>query len=365
MSENAGIIAPAAGEILKECQLCDRAPPVPLSLCGACRVVYYCCRDHQVEDRPTHKDVCKEVGAAKAAVDKTKGVIFANAALGASKPGGGLGVSAATGRAQYNDYVGALSDYGQALIKAGTQEALVEALLTYKQMLDLRRNDPRSLNAHKIIPGLFIRLDRDQEAYDACLWIQQNDGNLNNWQTDKSVPILDLDDQYPVDADPLEVFDKENIENTSYVILILMRMHLGFKAALRAKSGNPTLTDMEVFETAHETEAMDIVARHPELLTDNAAKALFLQRTVAGAMGLAAAINEYNPFYWGKLGNFDLYEDQRIEPGSVFPPGTLSEAEQAISFTHSVWEANSGIYKILADSIRSMPRQPNTGKYLK
>lgn len=39
MSENAqGIIAPAAGEIQRECQVCDATAPKPLSLCAACRV---------------------------------------------------------------------------------------------------------------------------------------------------------------------------------------------------------------------------------------------------------------------------------------------------------------------------------------
>jgi hypothetical protein len=35
--------------------------------CGACRTVAYCCREHQVEDWPSHKAACK--AARKTAAD--------------------------------------------------------------------------------------------------------------------------------------------------------------------------------------------------------------------------------------------------------------------------------------------------------
>ena len=38
--------------------------------CGACKTVFYCCREHQLEDWPAHKAACKAARKAAAADDK-------------------------------------------------------------------------------------------------------------------------------------------------------------------------------------------------------------------------------------------------------------------------------------------------------
>ena len=49
------------------------AHPAHFKSCAACRVVVYCCREHQVEGWPGHKKACKAAGKAAAAADDGAG----------------------------------------------------------------------------------------------------------------------------------------------------------------------------------------------------------------------------------------------------------------------------------------------------
>ena len=64
---NAALSAPG----LRSCNLAScgarEAHPEHFKRCAACRMVVYCCRDHQVEDWPAHKQPCKAARKAAAA----------------------------------------------------------------------------------------------------------------------------------------------------------------------------------------------------------------------------------------------------------------------------------------------------------
>jgi hypothetical protein len=52
------LINKQAVETMKQCGLC--AKPAK-QLCGKCKKIYYCCRDHQLSDWEKHKQICKRI----------------------------------------------------------------------------------------------------------------------------------------------------------------------------------------------------------------------------------------------------------------------------------------------------------------
>lgn len=52
----------------KQCEVCKRTDG--LLRCGGCGTYYYCGREHQVADRPTHKGTCKTLKTGKTAMDE-------------------------------------------------------------------------------------------------------------------------------------------------------------------------------------------------------------------------------------------------------------------------------------------------------
>ncbi|KAK0648174.1 hypothetical protein B0T16DRAFT_388460 [Cercophora newfieldiana] len=341
-----GIIAPAAGEILRECQVCDAAPPVPLSLCGGCRVVHYCCRNHQVEDRPTHKSVCKDISTARADVDAVKQKLLdQDPSIFTAGPQNKLyGRLSTDPKEDGKHYIRVLTSYAEAILKAGTQQAVKEALAIYHDLLRLDR-EVGLHGAGNAIPALLIRLDRDQEAYDVCVWFQKKRlADNKDWLTNMETPILDIhganifedlefDNWLKNWSDDKAV--RSNIPRSACVLLILARLWFGFKMIVDVKDKNPAFTTAEVFKKTREVFPIDIVERHPEWLEDDAAKAKLIQGTLLGATSLAGALGVYNDKY------FKLLENPHLR-GSRQPtapnPKSEDEAFWAFDQTYKAWE---------------------------
>ncbi|KAK3312996.1 hypothetical protein B0H66DRAFT_569333 [Apodospora peruviana] len=84
------------------------------------------------------------------------------------------------------DYMRARSKLAHELMAIGTLDGVSEALSHVMDMLRLNRSDNMGLRT--IIPGLLIRLDRDQECYDFIKWWATCDFDGD----DMSKPYLDL-----------------------------------------------------------------------------------------------------------------------------------------------------------------------------
>lgn len=57
------------GQLTQRCGHC-RGAGCELSMCTGCRVVRYCCREHQVVDRPQHKHLCNNIKKQRVEVAK-------------------------------------------------------------------------------------------------------------------------------------------------------------------------------------------------------------------------------------------------------------------------------------------------------
>ncbi|CVL03895.1 uncharacterized protein FPRN_11972 [Fusarium proliferatum] len=80
-------------------------------------------------------------------------------------------------------------DYITAILNARTGEAVEIAFRESLEMLRLCRGD--NLSVRSQVPGLYLRLGRDQEAYDFIKWYAMKGGSNYDWR-DMSLPFLDL-----------------------------------------------------------------------------------------------------------------------------------------------------------------------------
>ncbi|KAI8633651.1 hypothetical protein F5Y19DRAFT_414389 [Xylariaceae sp. FL1651] len=181
--------------------------------CGGCRAVMYCGFEHQRADRPRHKNQCKVI---KPALEELAAEEAKLRAKGAEALAYGWEDDAAnTGNSDGNDgeedekedpftssltrgrfyYISSTRPCMQArhnLISATlnvrTGEAADIALANCLEMLQLCRGD--NMGVREQVPSLFLRLDRDQEAYDFIKWWMVLPRSYV--YTDNTLPFLDL-----------------------------------------------------------------------------------------------------------------------------------------------------------------------------
>ncbi|KAK4196778.1 hypothetical protein QBC40DRAFT_268203 [Triangularia verruculosa] len=65
--------------IAKHCEICHQTDS--LMRCSGCSVYYYCNRDHQTKDWPTHKPTCKQISAKRKGVQAEEDKIRAHGGL--------------------------------------------------------------------------------------------------------------------------------------------------------------------------------------------------------------------------------------------------------------------------------------------
>ncbi|KAF2652434.1 hypothetical protein K491DRAFT_718947 [Lophiostoma macrostomum CBS 122681] len=131
------------------CAVCGKQSG--LSRCSACRLMEYCCRDHQVSHRPQHESVCKSIKKRKADLESRK--------LHLSKVGPDT-----TGVMAHKAYSDARHAYVKEVLRLGTQRAVETAVKDIVDMLGYNDAYAEIVTVYSL-PALCIRLGQDQEAY--------------------------------------------------------------------------------------------------------------------------------------------------------------------------------------------------------
>ncbi|KAI1120891.1 hypothetical protein F5Y10DRAFT_113679 [Nemania abortiva] len=225
---------PSGLAITSGCPVCypNLRPQKPLLLCGGCKVTHYCSADHQKKHRPEHKAACTSIIKSRAELEAEEAALRAY-------PGDILtpsnvfetGVGRFWGIVGTRDYMTARCAAADALLQIDTIKAVEKALAHYQDMLRLCRSD--NLGVRDIVPGLLLRLGREQECYDFLKWwaVIDDEHHYNgryNWG-DVSLPYLDIRG-----ADAFEAADAfaSRLSLSQLVILVLLklRLHLDIEA---------------------------------------------------------------------------------------------------------------------------------------
>ncbi|RSL68592.1 hypothetical protein CEP54_002660 [Fusarium duplospermum] len=321
--------------------------------CPGCQVVYYCGRDHQVEDQIFHKEKCDEAKKARVLLEQEEKAVR-------DYPGGGLlpdnifenCVGHFWGIVVTRDYMCARYQLANTLLSAfGGSGGLVDAVQTaldhFLDMLRLSRSD--EMGVRNVVPALLIRLNKDQEAYDFVRWYATTgDPDHCDWD-DLNLPYLNIKDADVLEA-PAEKWVNSRWIDLSHVvavILIKVRTLLDLQAALGiASRAFQALVPDEIIGLVRKQLVGSIVQSRPGILNGGTEGIAHRVETIKGQIrDLYEAVNEYNPYFW------QLMLDHSVEAAATRPshysPKSEEEACLCVGKSLASWLETPGSFDVM------------------
>ena len=279
------------------CEVCGQTDRI--SRCSGCRAVYYCGRDHQATDRPSHKKGCDAVRHARGVFEREARAVRDSAAEDDDNA------------FDTRPYISAQFLFADALLRnfgavEPRMEAVGAALNHLVDLLAAARADPFYLR--NVIPALYATLGMDQHAYDFMKWWAGKSAEelLEVDWNDPSVPYLDVRD-----ADVLEPLPDAWVKAPSWklelshpviVMLLKMRVLLDLVDMQNARRFLRGRLPPEIVDMIQSELASGIVASRRELIRGS------VEKTSEHIMALKGQIeqlwkdtNESSPILWKKM----------------------------------------------------------------
>ncbi|KAK4233109.1 hypothetical protein C8A03DRAFT_19743 [Achaetomium macrosporum] len=334
----------------KQCEVCKRKDG--LLRCGGCSTYYYCGREHQVSDRPTHKGTCKQIKDAKAEMIEMESRLRADTPNYLETYAGRLWFWP-PGRL----YLYAVYNYGELLVRSWRRQGIEDALDVYLRLLQLNQADQQSVR--DLIPSLYIRLGRDQEAYDFLKYWGLHSHDL----LETEQPFLGVKNADAYEGVELWVHEDLPLAQAISVLLIKIRLLIGIQSVKRMKAWKASqgenvaaMSGREVLDWLRDDLRPfcgDIFEREPEVLGDDALLEEKLSTVADHVTTLLTAITSYNKHFLAILLSPEE-ADFGSERTGFHPPGSETEARLAFMRTYSAWcetdGAIQGVRNILSNA---------------
>lgn len=325
-------------------------PQTQLLLCSGCKVVHYCGAEHQKKHRPEHQAACKSIIKSREKLEKEEATLRAH-------PGDVFlpsnvfenGVGRFWGLIDTRDYMRARFAAADALLQINTIKAVEKALAHFQDMLRLCRSD--NLGVRDIVPGLLLRLGREQECYDFLKWwaIIDDEHHYNghyDW-ADVSLPYLDI-----CGADAFEPVDAfaSHLNLSQLVILALLKLHLH----LDIESYDTECMDpvSSCFSwppppTAFMRPIGEIVQKKVGTITSSNVPEVS-ESLKDQYQALFRMVHKANPYFWEAL--VDASEDTPSLP-SEYSRGSIEEAILAVYQCKKAWEESYDAIEMIDSEI--------------
>ncbi len=240
-------------------------------------------------------------------------------------------------------YLQALFAQGEMLIRSWRRQGIEDALDLYLELL--RLNKPDNQGARFLIPALYVRLGRDQEAYDFCkAWGLHFKGLAKEFD-DPNLAYLHIKDADAIEAVDLWTDKFIQLTHATAVLSVKVRLLQGlqavqqFKAALPA--GAPVPSAQKLLAAVRNRYCGDILERRPELIADDDSIAKNIGDIADQMVDLFIATGTYNTPLWPMV--LDP-EERDFSPGPVgYTHGSPEEAHMAFMYTYPAWPRRLGL----------------------
>ncbi|KAJ5083485.1 hypothetical protein N7456_012912 [Penicillium angulare] len=147
------------------CPVCGKSDN--LLRCSGCKVLRYCGRDHQAAHRQAHKSACREVRLAREDLEKSKQALINNPEFKNDNPFVNH-VGYFWKIVETRPYMMGLSKLVNAMQSIDHKDSVQAELDLCMEMLRLCPSD--NMGVRSSVPGVMLRLDKDQECYDFVKW---------------------------------------------------------------------------------------------------------------------------------------------------------------------------------------------------
>ncbi|KAJ6438172.1 MYND finger [Purpureocillium lavendulum] len=353
----------------RACELCHRRSD-DVMRCAACQAVYYCGRECQAADRPDHKTPCKIIKKARAHYD-------AEYVKLRDMPGDFL----TPDKMFENEFVDALLlSYGTA---GGPVDVVATCLDHLLDMMRLSRSD--GMGVRQVIPSLYVRLGRDQEAYDFVKWhvLAAQDADYD-WG-DASQPFLDtrgadvFEDVWPSwrsvggGGGARRFRPWLPLSHAVAVTLIKVRVLLDLRAIQNARMALRGAVPAEIVDLIRGQLVGSVVGgggdgdgdgdgggrRSDVLLADPEETARLAERVRGQIRELYAAVDAYNPDMWPILvDNPDAGVLER--PAGPYGQHTRDEALLMVGYNYAAWYETPGAIDVLRSLAKEQKAKEKT-----
>lgn len=342
----------------RACEVCGQKEG--LSRCSACQCVWYCGRDHQVSHRPDHKQGCSAVRRAKTAYEREEQALRGKSAKELSGFGPQVFVNGA-GKfwkiKETRDYMTARLHFVETVLHFfggtdgynevdGRVEAASVALDHLLDMIHLARSDGMGLRS--MIPGLYLALGRDQEAYDFMKWWATTGQESNYDWGNMSLPFLHIKDADALEPPVDEWTNGEHLDlsHTASVMLVKVRILLDLKSIQSTRRASPGSLPNDITAIIREKLLGSVVASRPDLLVINIGEATRAIDKIEGQLeALYKSMEKANPFFWRLM--FDDPDAAGSDRPGMFAPGSKEEANLSIGYCCTSWLATPGAIDVV------------------
>jgi hypothetical protein len=305
--------------------------------CGACRGVNYCGDEHQRADRPQHKTCCEIVKKVLADLQTAESALRETEEDTPAMPGrpfenavGSFWLWKAT-----RPYMRARFDVMMALLNIRTGEAVRAALGHALDMLRLCHAD--NLGVRNYVAAMYLRLGRDQEAFDFLKWytLKDNGGGQNGedfMSSYSSFKGKDALEAVSLDAQP------SSLSMRVAMVLIKTRLFLDMeklRSAMAAK-GRRGMSSEEKLAFLKEEAMSNILLARPDVLSMEGYQELIQDLTMQTHLAFIS-VKTRNPHFWPALLNPAPYANV---PVTAYGLGSKEEVTPALRESLYAWTEN-------------------------
>ncbi|KAF5265048.1 hypothetical protein FOXYS1_4148 [Fusarium oxysporum] len=241
--------------------------------CGAWQTVKYCGKPHQKADRPRHKVQCIPIKQTKDKVTEEEAKLRANPGDDTNGNPFDHSVGLFWFFKSTRPHMQARHDYISAILNVRTGEAVEIALKESLDLLRLCRGD--NLGVRSQVPALYLRLGRDQEAYDFIKWYAVKGDSKYDWRG-MSLPFLDLQGEDAFEA----VIEKPYYYDISFkmaLMLIKIRLMKDLESLQGFLQKKPNATGEERYDYVQEEAMSDILLQRADIVAKDDYKDLIAE----------------------------------------------------------------------------------------
>jgi hypothetical protein len=318
--------------------------------CQACKVQFYCSRDHQVIDRDAHKKACNGIKKAQQILDTEEQKLR-------DHPGDFMtpphlfeeGVGHFWGIHETRPYMRARYALIESLLKMKTFHAVQSALSHALDMLRLCRGD--NIGVRDCMPAMFLRLGKDQECYDFVKWYCTTGQDPHYDWGDMDLGFLDVKSADAFESVELYTGKYASISFVVAVALIKFRLLLDVKA-LHNSTVLSEKVPQELLDNIRGQLVSSIVAGNKDIM-ESKDQIPLIKKLESQVEELYKAVNSSNKFFWPAL----------LRPGShltarpqMYSQGTVEHMQLVLQYSYASWVETPGAI----DMIRALAKKDSS-----
>jgi hypothetical protein len=235
------------------------------------------------------------------------------------------------GLLETRDYMRARYALVQALLKVNTAQAVTSALDHLLDMLQLCPGD--NMGVKDVVPGLYLRLGRDQEAYDFCKWWALTGQDHDYDFGDTNLPYLDIKDSDVFEEVKLFTDNYTSLSHVVAIALVKIRLMIDLQSLQQAKEEAGPRVPREILDNIRQHTVGSVIASNSKILEreDQTPHIAELRKQVTK---LFNAVQGANPHFWPAL--LEPGENLKARPTS-YGRGDESEMQLVLQYTYNAW----------------------------